>query len=653
MKRFRTAVLGVLAILVSSHAAVHADSAIQGAARIDQLVQANYKKQKVTPNGPTRPEVFLRRVYLDIVGRIPTYDEATRFLNSRDPKKREKLIDELLNSPGYVSHNFNYWADVLRARSRERRWPGQMYVDWIKEQVEKNTPYDDLVYELLMAEGYVWDNPASGYYLRDPGMPLDNMSNTAQVFLGTQLVCAQCHDHPFDVWTQREYYEMAAFTYGVQTRSRDRRLGQLRQRVRREMNSKGEGSDQAQSRMIARAAQRVLTPLAFKVNETPRTLRLPKDYKYDDAKPRSRVTATTIFGDDVELKSGESKVQPYAEWMVSRKNPRFTLVIANRMWKKVFGVGLIEPVDDIKEDTVASNPELMDYLVQQMQTMNYDLKQFQQMLFNTNVYQREASRHAFDPGKPYHFPGPVLRRLSAEQLWDSFLTMAVPDIDERKGFVPTRYDTDKLKTMADADPDELYDLIMDTTKVVAGDMKMRQGMQAIRKQMKAAQQEGDNDKLKQLRKKMQSQRQGMMRRENRRRPPESDPRWKGYPREAVRASEIQSPAPPGHFLRQFGQSDREVIENANRDGSVPQVLTLLNGPMLQQLFSSKAVLAREFENAKSDRDRLNIIYMGILTRKPTGSESSYLLGQMKRDKDLDFEDVAYALVNTKQFMFVQ
>jgi hypothetical protein len=231
--------------------------------------------------------------------------------------------------------------------------------------------------------------------------------------------------------------------------------------------------------------------------------------------------------------------------------------------------------------------------------------------------------------------------------------MSVPDIDERKGYVPTRYDVDLLKQLDAADADEIYEMIVDKSKEVAGDIKMRQKMQGLRKQMKAAQQSDDDSKVKQLRTQLRSQRQGMMRQANRRRPAETDPRWQGYPREAVRASEITSPARPGHFLRQFGQSDREVIENANLEASVPQVLTLLNGPMLQQLFTSKSILAKKFKRAKSDRERIEILYMGILTRKPTGSESSYLLGQMQRDKQIDFEDVAYALVNTKQFMFVQ
>src|SRR5690606_10308572 len=139
-----------------------------------------------------------------------------------------------------------------------------------------NKPYDQFVRELITAEGYTWDNGAAGYYLRDPGMPLDNMSNTVQVFLGTQLVCAQCHNHPFDSWTQMEYYQLAAFTYGIDTRDRNAPKFRELQKMRREGDM---------DREVVRAASRILRPLAYRVNETNRKLRLPRDYAYDDAKP--------------------------------------------------------------------------------------------------------------------------------------------------------------------------------------------------------------------------------------------------------------------------------------------------------------------------------------------------------------------------------
>jgi len=187
------------------------------AQKIDELIRDRYRANHVRPNPPVAHDVFLRRTYLSIVGRIPTYDEARDFLDSRDRNKRITLINELLDSKGYEQHQFIYFADMLRLQSYLRYAPGIPYVKWVKQQLAANRPYDEIVYDLLTSEGYMWENGAAGYYQRDLAMPLDNMSNTARIFLGTRMECAQCHDHPFDVWTQLEYHEMAAFSYGTHT----------------------------------------------------------------------------------------------------------------------------------------------------------------------------------------------------------------------------------------------------------------------------------------------------------------------------------------------------------------------------------------------------------------------------------------------------
>ena len=235
----------------------------------------------------------MRRVYLDVSGRIPTYEEAVAFLDSQDPDKRSKLIDKLLDSEGYVSHNFNYWADLLRPQSRSIFIETQPYIDFIKTSLRENKPYDQFVRELITAEGYPWENGATGYYFRDAGMPLDNMSNTVRVFLGTQLLCAQCHDHPFDKWTQKQYYQLAAFTYGVKTYD----LANPLQMKLREMRNDKDADQSAVS-----AAYTMVGPLRNRVNETNHVLRLPVDYQYSDAEPRDPINPKTIFGEDVEVR---------------------------------------------------------------------------------------------------------------------------------------------------------------------------------------------------------------------------------------------------------------------------------------------------------------------------------------------------------------
>ncbi|HEX3134131.1 MAG TPA: DUF1549 domain-containing protein, partial [Planctomycetota bacterium] len=154
-------------------------------ATIDKLVNDQLTKQSIKPLGRTSDEIFLRRVYLDLVGRIPTLDEANAFLTPHTSDKREKLVKSLIGSEGYLSHQFTFWADLLRASTRlQERYPGQAYIDWIKQALRENKPYDKMVSDLLQAEGLALarGNGATGYYIRDAGMPFDNMSNTIQVF---------------------------------------------------------------------------------------------------------------------------------------------------------------------------------------------------------------------------------------------------------------------------------------------------------------------------------------------------------------------------------------------------------------------------------------------------------------------------------------
>ena len=187
--------------------------------RVDKLVDSLLAEKKVRPNGPISDELFLRRIYLAVIGRIPTGAEAAAFLNkSQGANKRDLLIDQLLESEGYVSHFYNYWADILRINTRLGRSGASneyAYKHWVKENLRSNRPYNEIVYDLIAADGNVWENGATGYYHRDRGMPLDNMANTVRVFLGTRLECAQCHDHPFDKWKQTDFFHMASFTYGV------------------------------------------------------------------------------------------------------------------------------------------------------------------------------------------------------------------------------------------------------------------------------------------------------------------------------------------------------------------------------------------------------------------------------------------------------
>ena len=228
----------------------------------------------------------MRRAYLDIVGTIPSGREAIEFINVKNPHKRQILIDYLLDTEGYVSHYYNYWADVLRIQSQINNIDLHNYVSWVKDSLRENKPYDQFVFELITAKGRVWENGAAGYYLRDRGMPLDNTANTVAIFLGTQIGCAQCHDHPFEDWTQRQFYEMAAFTHGVNPRGVDSGNPKDFQKKRREVTQKM--TNRKLTPEEQRLVRRLISANLWNVQDPAggkSRLKLPSDYQYDNGKP--------------------------------------------------------------------------------------------------------------------------------------------------------------------------------------------------------------------------------------------------------------------------------------------------------------------------------------------------------------------------------
>jgi len=408
-------------------------SAAQAAAKIDQLVQqglavANQKlgqtyqqqlaKDPKTPkpaalkaNAPMSDEQFVRRAYLDIAGRIPSYQETTDFLKNGAADKRMKLIDTLLDSDGYVSHTFNYFAEMLRMIDRFDGNGGYVrglpYIQWFKEQIKLDqqgkTSWDKIVYAMLTADGKAWTNPATGYLLRDSGMPLDNLANTLTVFLGTDVACAQCHDHPFTDWTQRQFYEMAAFFGATSTRYNGKKQGgsammggdkSLVEEAAQLASSNG-GVDPKQIRNLI---GNVVGANRYMVSDLDKNgMKLPHDYKYKDGSPNEPVTPKLIMWSeddkrnpayaDVnktikktkktptgEVKDAEDLRAKFASWATHPANPRFAMTIANRMWQRAFGAALTPTVKNIDNPDEAYNPPLLKHLASEMVRVKFNIK---------------------------------------------------------------------------------------------------------------------------------------------------------------------------------------------------------------------------------------------------------------------------------------
>ena len=665
--------------------------------RIDQLVDEGLLAAGQARNKPLSDEAFVRRVYLDIAGRIPTLQEIDAFETRRAANRRPELIDDLLDSRGYVSHWFHFWADILRAKSRlAGQNPGQPYVDYIEQTLADNKPYDRFVSELLTASGSILDrgNGAVGYYLRDFGMPEDNMANTVRVFLGTRIECAQCHDHPFDRWKQRDFFEMVAFTGGLRMRMKpahDWEGPQLRKRLQ----------DAGATGRETQIAIRLLRSLTYGVQGSGTGLaRLPDFYQSSDGEPNEIIIAKTMFEHqplvaprippapqanprkrprDEYLIPGAKDVNSrgaFAAWLTSPANPRFALVIANRLWRQALGVGLIAPVDDLHDDTQASNPALMDYLTRQMIELGFDMKQYLRAIYNSQTYQSEATAAEVDDSFQYRFPGPLVRRMSPEQLWDSYLTLAIPDLDQRWGG-HRRLDNFSLGAASQQEAferfksmtlEEVVQVAKHRAELESSPAKMREFNRAqLAKGLEgefsdiAAQQQRFRDEIQQLREALQQARdtrRPFAARTVQARIRELQRQLRflpgRFPPDLVRASELPSPANPNHFLREFGQSDREQIEGASVDPTINQALALMNGTIDQRIISnSHTLIMQNMAAAESPAIQIDAIYRTILSRHPTRAERNLWLGEGKKYGSEAVTDLIWTLANSSEFIFIR
>ncbi len=607
---------------------------LAAAKKVDKLVGAEFRRKQTRPLPKSTDAEFLRRSYLTAIGRIPSYDEAIAFLDSEKSTKRVDLIDTLVGSYGYNMHMFNWWADLLRATDTFQDTSGAPYIKWIKDAIAADKPYNQMVHELIAATGGGWQNGAVGYYMRDKGMLKDNMANTTRIFLGTRIECAQCHNHPFDSWKQMEFYEMAAFTNGMKIGERDAFSSYL-------SDKEDEDGVDRELRDVSRLIRYAVFDFSV-ADAGDGSIKLPKDYKYRDGKPGERIGAKSLsgFGKSVRvsLKSkakdaGEAR-QEFADWIVSPQNPRFTKVIANRMWKRVMGTGIFEPLDNFSAGAAPSNPALMSYLEELLVDLNYDLKAFQKVLFYTYTFQLGPSPVQHPERSPYNFNGRQLKRLSAEQVWDSFLTLKVDDPDSRKGngysggtiMFRNRPVLVGKKTMQD-----IYNEAM-AIKSPAAVWKYAEN---LHKQIK-------NDKGGGTKAGGQMQMEMMMAQNARK-----------YGQE-MRASELSSPMPNGHFLRQFGQSDREVIENASKDSDVTQVLSILNGHVEKQITSNgSSKIFKVVNDATTDAEKIDRIFISILSRRPSPEEKEIFLNEFKMDRGAAVRNAVAALISTAEFMFIQ
>ncbi len=362
--------------------------------RIDELVAAKWERMRIQPSQMCSDETFLRRVNLDLAGVPPTADAVRAFdADPRDQRvKREELIDKLIGSPDFIDHWTNKWADLLQVNSKFLGKDGATaFRGWIRKEIEDNTPYDQFVRKIMTASGSNRENPAASYFkiLREPA---ETMENTTHLFLATRFNCNKCHDHPFERWTQDNYYHLAAFFAQVQL----------------------DGDPASGGQKIEGTAVENAKPLYEIVRDK-------TDGDVTHLRTNKVAAPEFPFATKSDAGSKATRRERLADWLTSADNRYFAMSYVNRIWGYLLGVGIIEPLDDIRAGNPATNPELLNYLTQEFVGHGFDVRHLVRIICQSRTYQLELATNQWNADDKINYSHATPRRLPAEVLYDSVM----------------------------------------------------------------------------------------------------------------------------------------------------------------------------------------------------------------------------------------
>ena len=501
---------------------------------VDKHVFAKLRSLRINPSTVCGDAVFLRRACLDLVGMLPTADEARAFVADTRNDKRSRLVDQLLDRPEFAEFWALKWADLFRNEEKTIDRKGvQAFQDWIEESLRRNEPVDQFVREIIAARGSTYLNPPANYYraLRDP---ITRAEATAQVFLGVRLQCAQCHNHPFDRWSQDDYYDWASIFARVNYKVLE--------------NRKRDGLDSHEF-----------------VGE--QVVYLARDGTVTNARS-GQPAAPRFLGASAHLGREEDPLRELAKWIT--RHPLFAKSQANRVWYHLMGRGLVDPIDDFRPTNPASHPELMDQLGRDFIAHRFDLRWLIRLIMNSKTYQLSSEPNEMNREDDANYSHVLPRRLTAEQLLDAqHEALAVPaafsgyPVGMRAGQLP--------------------------------------GVEATR-----------------LRERKKSS---------------SDA-----------------------FLTLFGKPMRLLSCECERSSetTMSQAFNLVSGPEMNELLSApNNRLQQMIDAGKSNRDMISELYWAALSRPPTQAELLEMTARADKTEDRRkvFEDVAWALLNAKDFVF--
>ncbi len=492
---------------------------------IDNLVFAKQRQLGIPPSALCDDATFIRRVSIDIAGRLPTVAEVEQFLADTDPAKRDRLVDRLVDSPGYADYFANKWATVLRNKRRNGTDIPYTYKfhAWIRRAFRENMPYDQFVRSILTATGDPEIHPPVAWY-REVKSSTAQMEDVAQLFLGMRMACAKCHHHPFERWSQQDYYGFEAFFSQV---------GLKNSKFNQNVNQ----PDMVYLKTSAPSAKNPRSQL--------------------DVKP------TGLGGTPLDISPYEDARQYLVDWMAAPENPFFARALVNRYWKHFFGRGIVDPEDDMRVTNPPSNPELLDALTKNFLDHRFDLKDLVRTICRSNAYQLSSQPTEFNNTDQQNYSSFYPRRLPAEVLYDS--VNAVADTPSNFGTIP-------------------------------------QGTTAV--------QLPDN----------------------------------GF---------------NNYFLEVFGKPEAESACECERsaEANLSQSLHLLNSGDVQGRLQNGQGRAARFnrEPDRPDADKIRELYLAAFSREPRLEESAFILKQIAeyQNKQQAWEDVIWAILNTREFQFVK
>ena len=502
---------------------------------IDDLVYAKLKPLRMNPSPPTGDGEFIRRVFLDLIGLPPSPTEARQFVADNSPDKRAKLIDSLLTRSEFNDHWALKWSDLLRNEERVLDAKGvRAFHHWIRDSIATNKPVSEFVSNMIIARGSTYTNPAANFYRANRSADV-RAEAAAQLFLGTRLQCAKCHNHPFDRWTQNDYYSFAAFFAPIDYK--------IIENKPRDENDKmmfiGE------QLIVMNAKNQMKHPTGGRV--------MQPAYLGESKKPI-----------DPKLDGLES----LAHWMTSPENPRFAAAQVNRIWFHLMSKGIVDPIDDFRDTNPPSNPALLAALTKEFTASNFNLRHMVRLICNSQTYQRSSSPTADNEEDESNYSHAFIRRLSAETLLDAM--SAAMDTPLEFNGVPLGFRAAQIP-----------------------------GVTAIYRDRR--------------------------------------------------------PSPGDKFLRLFGKPARLMTCECERsnDTALGQVFELTSGQAINDLLTaSDNRIARLLREKKSDSEIIDELYWATLSRVPTSAElnSARSLIEVVKDRRAAFEDIAWSLMNAKEFV---